>query len=288
MPPKKNEGSAKKKEAAPKPISKTKEKVVVTLDDYEKAVKEGNAEYLISNISSAKEGVITKDAVSKMLKAPGGVKALLENFSKLKDVSPISLAEMIIESGKGTVALFNNELDLAKSRNELSSAQKILEDKIGHYKKLNTDPDTYKRNLQNDEVFQNNSLLEVKLLSKINKQEKFVMDLDKNQLFTKCLKEKNFFTPERLAFFTKSEGGNRVIRNLEEALIMIVESKKYDTAHINALLSNATDAVDGKGLSESLFNSLKKNGFKDTTVSYAKKFNLKEDSKNEDEVETVY
>ena len=302
MPPKNEKKGPKTKEAVVEQPVKAKEKVVVSLDEYEQAVKDGKAEFLVANITLCKEGTITKDAVSKMLTAQGGVKAVLENFSKLKDIGPDTLAEMIIDAGKGTSALYNNEVDFTKSMKELALVEK---DRLDIYKsaKANAmkdgrvDDAVLASNLSNHQNYPALLSKEKALEDKTKKQEKFIMKLDKNALFTKCLETKNFFTPQNMAFFVKDNEGNRAVRGLESAIILIVESKKYDKAHINALLSNAADAttvvdttgtMTRNGLSEDLYNSLKNNGFEDSTVSYAKKFNLPEGIKEKEVISDVY
>ena len=79
----KNEGPSKNENAPVAAVVKTQDKVKMTPEGYEQAIKEGNAEYLINNISMCPDGTLTAKSVSKMLETPNGIKTVLANFSKL-------------------------------------------------------------------------------------------------------------------------------------------------------------------------------------------------------------
>ena len=242
-----------------------------TAEVFTKAFQDKNAEAMISSIGSCEAGTITKDMVSEMIGGMGGTKALLDNFSKLKDVNSQSLAEMIIDSGKCTKSLFDNEVSYSKNKKELSSVEndmsarrKVADTKSGDLEQIN-------RNLSVDESYQKLKAKEQVLEGKIKEGETFIMGLDKNKLLTRCLDVPNFFTPDKLKFFCAQTEGNQAARGVEDTLIQIVEKNNYGPANLGALLSAAEDASFGPHLLE----ALKKAGKEDLIVSFGKKFTEK-------------
>ena len=263
---------SKSAETAPSPAIKGEQKI--TPENYSQAIAEKNAEFLAANIGKAENGAIPKEMISDMINTPGGAKALVSNFSKVKDGNAMELAKTIIESGKGTKVFFDNEVEYAKSKTELADAEKSSQGRRDFFKGMKTDEDAYKRNLANDEAYQKYQAKEKYLEEKIQNQEVFLTGLDKNALLAECIEKPNYLTPDKLQFFCSTEGGNRATQSLATTMELIVAKKNYDATHINALLSASEDGA----FDQSLLKSLNENGYADSAVSYAKKFKQPQDA----------
>lgn len=234
--------------------------------NYADAISEKNIDFLINNVNDAENNSIPRDLAFEMLQKPGGAKIALRNFSKLQDVKPQELAEAIADSG--TNVLLNNETEYWKNIVEISRISKDAEDKAKSIKSLNKDGIAYLRNLKNDEGYKKLLLKEDEFKQKAFKQENFINGLDKNNLLTKLLEKPNYFLPENIAFFVKNEGGNRIVREFEDVLLLIIQKKNHDAPHVNALLSMAADG----SLSNDTFEELKRSGYESSISSYVKKF----------------
>ena len=267
---KSQESGSLKTETAP--VQANKETPLIGPENYTKAVEEKNAEFLVLNIRNAEDGVIPKEMISGMIDTPGGAKALVSNFSKIKDGNPMELAKTMIESGKGTKVFFDNEVEYARNQIELAGAEKSSQARRDFFKGMKTDDAAYQRNLQNDEAYQKYQAKEAYLEGSIKNQESFIMNLDKNALLADCINTPNYLTPDKLEFFCSNEKGNRATQQIGTVLELIVSKKNYDATHINALLSASTDGA----FDQSLLKSLNENGYADSAISFAKKFKQQE------------